>query len=72
MAGGTNAGTQRCETFNYVDWRANTFNGPENSYYACAISGNLQNDEEEVTTDTSGNRKSNDEVPAVYYYANNM
>ena len=67
MAGGTDGLEQKCDTFKFVDWWINTSDGPTKLYYYCKIKGKLENDQEEVTTDTSKNTKSNAEVTAVYY-----
>ena len=72
MAGMTDGVTQKCYSFSSSSQYANTYDEPRISYYWCEINGNLQNEQEEVTTDTSGNRKSNNEVTAVFYYTGNM
>ena len=67
MARGTESLNQQCHKFSIKNWASDTYHGPVNSYYACEIFGNLTNDQEEVTTDTSVNTVSNDEVTAVQY-----
>lgn len=46
----------------------NTYDGPFKDYFYCGISGDLENAEENVTTNTKNNSKSNDEVTMVYYF----
>ena len=69
MAGGAKSLEQECVSFYFKDWPINTYDGPEKSYYICRILGQLENNSEDgVTTNTSKNTKSNDEVTSVYYY----
>ena len=68
----TDGVTQKCYSFSSSSQYANTYDGPMKSYYWCWIKGNLQNEQEEVTTDTSSNEKSNDEVTGVWYDYNSM
>ena len=58
---------QKCNRFYSASWSININNGLTKSYYICEINGNLENDQEEVTTDTSLNKKSNAEVTMVQY-----
>ena len=67
MAGGTDSLEQKCHDFYYGEWFFNTNDEPKKSYYACKIKGNIENDQEEVTTDTSENTQSSAEVKSVYY-----
>ena len=72
MAGTTDGVTQTCHSFDSSSAYANTYDGPWKLYYRCNIFGDLQNEQEQVTTDTSENTKSNDEVTGVYYYPEYM
>ena len=67
MTGGTESVEQSCYKFNSVNYFLNTYDGPEKAHYVCHIDANLENDQEEVTTDTSKNTKSNEDVTAVWY-----
>ena len=67
MAGETECITQICKSFATADHYLNTYRGAEKSFYTCFIDGILVNDQEEVTTDTSNNTKSNEEVTMVFY-----
>ena len=58
---------QKCDSFYSINFYKNTNFGDGASYYTCEILGQLENDEDEVSTDTSENTKSNAEVTAVYY-----
>ena len=67
MAEGTECLKQICDSFNSSLWLIDTYDGPSKSYYVCRINGNLKNEQEVVTTDTSLNTKSNEDVTLVYY-----
>ena len=67
MAGVTTSLEQKCESFYYRDWASDTYRKHTRTYYICQINGNLVNDQEEVTTDTSENERSDEEVTAVDY-----
>ena len=71
IAGGTESVEQSCYYFDSWEWYINTYDDPTKLEYVCTIKANLENDQEEVTTDTSKNTKSNDEVTVVYYYEDN-
>ena len=67
MAGVTESLEQKCYTFYYANLFINNYDGPTKSYYMCRINGALENDQEEVTTVTSENPRSNEEVTMVHY-----
>ena len=67
MAGETECITQICKSFATAGHYLNTYFGADKSYYICYIDGPLENDQEAVTTDTSNNTKSNEEVTMVFY-----
>ena len=67
MAGGTNSFEQKCDRFAPDTWAVNTHSGYFKLYYICNINGELENDQEEVTTDTSKNTRSNEDVTMVIY-----
>ena len=67
MAGATESLEQKCVSFGSNDWFINTYSGRTKSYYFCMIFGQLVNDQETVTTDTSANTKSNEEVTMIIY-----
>ena len=67
-AGGTEGLEQKCDAFYSSKWTIITYDGLPKSYYRCEMRGKLENDQEEITTDTSKNTKSNEEVTMVYYY----
>ena len=69
IAEGTESLRQKCDNFDNVGRQANTHDRPKRTYYTCSIIGNLTNDQEEVTTDTSLNAQSNAEVTAVQYFS---
>ena len=72
IAGWTECLQQKCESIGVVYNSINTYGGPKKSYYFCQIFGQLKNDQEVVTTDTSENKKSNKEVTMVVYESDHI
>ena len=72
MAGGTESFRQECDTFFAYSMPLNTYDGPNQLYYYCGITGKHHgqvNDQDEVTTDTSKNLKTNEEVTMVIFHS---
>ena len=67
MAAGTECIKQDCYSYDTADHYTTTYIEINKSYYTCYIYATLENDQETVTTDTSNNTKSNEDVTMVVY-----